>query len=363
MIHVSHGHWWSVLLLTMLATASAIVIDVSPNHNFTVNNYFSTISNSNGSANYVTKFYNSSTLVNTIIYDTGSQVCVGCTNPNATLHVVGNFKINGDEINVAWIKNNQLTYNNGTSNLTVAQVFAALGNATAVNTSANIQSLGFNTTAQLANVFYPLTANPAGYLTSASLSGYIIAGELQGNLSQYTNKSQLQNNLSTYLNASTATATYATLLQVNRLNSTVTSLNNISLSNITAAGFVKFANFSNTTPITFSNGVIGLAACSVNQGYVYNGSQWICGTSASDGNNYTTGISFWGTTTKTLELSRVGMANLTASFTDSDTTYTNGTGLNLTGTTFSVYKPYFDGLYYSVSNPNGYYNSKRYDHY
>jgi hypothetical protein len=57
---------------------------------------------------------------------------------------------------------------------------------------------------------------------------------------------------------------------------------------------------------------------------------------AGDGNNYTTSIDFTGTTTKTLNLARNGIANLTASFSDSDTTYTASSGLNLTGTSFSA---------------------------
>ena len=61
---------------------------------------------------------------------------------------------------------------------------------------------------------------------------------------------------------------------------------------------------------------------------------------SSDGNNYTEAISFSGTGTITLNLDRVGLANLTAQFTDTDTTYTNSTGLALSGTTFSVLDNY-----------------------
>ncbi|MGC9314642.1 MAG: beta strand repeat-containing protein [bacterium] len=56
---------------------------------------------------------------------------------------------------------------------------------------------------------------------------------------------------------------------------------------------------------------------------------------ASDGNNYVTGASFSGTTTKTLTLTRSGLSNLTADFTDNNTTYSAGTGLSLVGTTFN----------------------------
>ena len=64
-------------------------------------------------------------------------------------------------------------------------------------------------------------------------------------------------------------------------------------------------------------------------------------TGTEDGNNYTEAISFsTAGATETLNLKRTGMANLTASFTDTDTTYSNSTGLSLSGTTFSVLDNY-----------------------
>lgn len=42
---------------------------------------------------------------------------------------------------------------------------------------------------------------------------------------------------------------------------------------------------------------------------------------------------------------------------DQDTTYTNGTGLLLTTTTFSADIPYFASLFYNITNPFGFYNS------
>ena len=93
-------------------------------------------------------------------------------------------------------------------------------------------------------------------------------------------------------------------------------------------------------------------------------------TALGDGNNYTTSIGFSGTSTKTLHLEMVGMANLTAEFTDIDTDtgncsidqsclnilydtnatdfYSNSNPLNyLNSTTAGV-------LYYSIDNPNNY---------
>jgi len=57
---------------------------------------------------------------------------------------------------------------------------------------------------------------------------------------------------------------------------------------------------------------------------------------SGDGNNYTTAISVDGTTTKTINLARTGMANLTAQFTDIDTdqnNYTTSIGFSTSGAT------------------------------
>ncbi len=62
----------------------------------------------------------------------------------------------------------------------------------------------------------------------------------------------------------------------------------------------------------------------------------IDGTGTADGNNYVTGASFSGTSTKTLTLTRSGLTNLTANFTDDNTTYSAGNGISLSTTTFSV---------------------------
>jgi len=70
--------------------------------------------------------------------------------------------------------------------------------------------------------------------------------------------------------------------------------------------------------------------------------------SNAGGGNYTSAISVDGTTTKTLNLEVVGRGNLTASWTDidTDTTYSNGSGLILTGTAFSLNEDYTDILYF-----------------
>jgi len=84
------------------------------------------------------------------------------------------------------------------------------------------------------------------------------------------------------------------------------------------------------------------------------------GVATGDGNNYTTGVSVSGTDTKTIHITRSGMSEINATFTDisggGGTTYYNGTGILETGTTFSLDKAYTDSLYYALSNPNGYIN-------
>ena len=63
-------------------------------------------------------------------------------------------------------------------------------------------------------------------------------------------------------------------------------------------------------------GDLSQSGASTGQVPQWNGSQWVPQTVTGDGNNYTTGISFSGTSTKTLTLQRYGMSSLTASFAD-----------------------------------------------
>lgn len=113
-------------------------------------------------------------------------------------------------------------------------------------------------------------------------------------------------------------------------------------------------------PITTTGTLSINATISGTGNYSYwNGSAWLTRADVdTDTNNYTTNITFTGTTTKTLNLERNGIVtNLTAAFTDIDTTYTNGTGLLLTATTFSVNIPFLNTLFYNISNLFNFYNS------
>jgi len=85
---------------------------------------------------------------------------------------------------------------------------------------------------------------------------------------------------------------------------------------------------------------ISAQTCGTGNYSYYNGSGFQCrsdvDTTATDGNNYTSAMGFNETgNTIQLNIARVGMNNLSATFTDSDTTYTAGTGLVLTGTEFT----------------------------
>ena len=97
----------------------------------------------------------------------------------------------------------------------------------------------------------------------------------------------------------------------------------------TATDGANNTDVNSTGSLTFTG--TGGASVTVSSGTVT-----IDASSAGDGNNYTTGISFSGTSTKTLTLTRDGLSDLTASFTDDNTTYSAGNGISLSGTVFSV---------------------------
>lgn len=67
----------------------------------------------------------------------------------------------------------------------------------------------------------------------------------------------------------------------------------------------------------------------------------------ADGNNYTIACSIGGTTTKTAQCSRSGMANFSFSWTDLDTNTENASWTEARANT----------LYYGITNPLGYYNA------
>lgn len=129
-------------------------------------------------------------------------------------------------------------------------------------------------------------------------------------------------------------------LKMNILNVTTICLSG----NCQSSWNISSANLTAGNGIIINNNVINISAisCAVGNYSRYNGTSFNCfddasGAGASDGNNYTTNISFnkSGNTIQ-LNLARDGMINLTALFTDADTTYSNSTGLSLSGTVFSV---------------------------
>ena len=110
---------------------------------------------------------------------------------------------------------------------------------------------------------------------------------------------------------------------------------------ITGVNFSEIANGAGV----YLNYKPNNTACGLNQVLKYDNvnNRWGCADDTdtdTDTNNYPSSISFSGTTTKTLTLQRQGLVDLTATFTDIDTdtntTYSAGSGLDLTGTTFSI---------------------------
>lgn len=98
-------------------------------------------------------------------------------------------------------------------------------------------------------------------------------------------------------------------------------------------------NASNLLPLACANNTVGK--------YDTATGAWLCQSDTdTDTTINVTSIQVTGTTTKILTLEQLfGIANRTASWTDIDTTYSNGTGLNLTGTTFYLDLNYADGVY------------------
>lgn len=108
--------------------------------------------------------------------------------------------------------------------------------------------------------------------------------------------------------------------------------------------YIKFAPQS-SAPVACTGNTGSLYYDSVDSKVKFcNGSTWAnVDTTGTDTNNYTTGISFTGTGTKTLTLTRNGLTDLTANFTDLDTNsggtitgVTAGTGLSGGGTSGNV---------------------------
>jgi hypothetical protein len=87
-----------------------------------------TVTTTGGTANYVAKYSGASTIVNSLIYDSGLNVGIGTTSPTAKLTVAGTTTLNG------------------TSTLNGSATFAAQGTATATK-SYNSQSILLNTSA------------------------------------------------------------------------------------------------------------------------------------------------------------------------------------------------------------------------
>lgn len=119
-----------------------------------VPNASSTVTTTGGTANKVVKFSGTNTIVNSTLYDNGTQVGVGTTTPNATLAVNGTFNVNGVS-----------TFQN-------YQVLAPTGTATA-NTPHNSQGIklyasAYNSSSKsVVTPHFQWQAEPTGNNTSA----------------------------------------------------------------------------------------------------------------------------------------------------------------------------------------------------
>jgi hypothetical protein len=114
----------------------------------------STVTTTGGTANKLAKFSGSNTIVNSILYDNGTEVGIGTTSPTATLTVGGSLTVNGDTT-----QNSQV-------------LFAAEGTATA-STGYGSHPLKFNASAynsstkKVVNPRFQLQAETTGNDTSA----------------------------------------------------------------------------------------------------------------------------------------------------------------------------------------------------
>ena len=206
--------------------------------------------------------------------------------------------------------------NMGTNNLTNA---GTVNNATITGGSLTATAVNGVATSSIVTTGNNVSTlnNDAGYITGSSST----------NLTNKTGNNSMWTNDSGYMTASSS-------------NNLTNKTGNISQwtndSNyITGLDFSQISNGSNIYLNYKPNNI----ACSDNQTLKYDGTnhRWICADDTdTDTNNYTTSIAFSGTTTKTLTLSRNGQSDLTADFTDNNTTYSAGNGLDLAGTTFSI---------------------------
>jgi hypothetical protein len=119
--------------------------------------------------------------------------------------------------------------------------------------------------------------------------------------------------------------------------------NNIASGNLLVGNGVNLTGTLTNRLLNSGNISIGISSptCSGTTKLQWNGTAFVCSPDIdTDTNNYTTGISFSGTTTKTLTLNRSGLSDLTANFTDIDTntlySVTNGLTAIGIGNTFEL---------------------------
>ncbi len=308
---------------------------------------------------------------------------IGTTTPTETLTITGRLGVNGNITNGSWQGQNitdsyissASTWNN------YPTIISSIGNWT--NDQVNYATITY--VGSIGN----WSADSGSYLLSANA---LTLAQVNANVGNWSNDrsslpnltlSQINTNMgnwsadkTSYLLSSNALTlaqvntnvgnwsadkgSYALLAALNAMNTT----NNIkSLGfNITADYDSRycFGNGSNCPAgqaytagaglvLTGQQFNVSATTCIAGEYSWWNGTAFKCSAditgTGGDGNNYPTAIAITGTSTKTINVSRSGLADITGTFADIDTTYTNGSGVLLTGTQFNVSTSYLNSLY------------------
>ena len=176
----------------------------------------STGSSVSGTTNYLSKFTSSSSLGNSVLYESSGNIGIGTTSPTQALHVIGNINVTGNisTPQICLNGNCQTTWPNNDSAL-----IASIGNWTADKTN-------YNTTSQLNNVYYSI-GNPFGFYNSTTLP-------YQNNAAGWSNiSSTVSTNLNVSLSSSNLSIINGTFNIISQASNATVLNSHIGLVNIT----------------------------------------------------------------------------------------------------------------------------------
>ena len=213
-------------------------------------------------------------------------------------------------------------------------LYDVLGAASVVNTTANIQVLGFNTTAQLGNVFYPKNSNPNGYYNASTLPSYPTPDNASWNQS-YANTLYypLTTNPNGYYNSTTFTNYYPLLTNPNGYYNSTTIP--VYVPNTTAG--VKVLGFNTTAEIAAADWANDSTSFLLQTDQRYNDTLAIQQVNGTANGKASPGTCPLGQVVQNTTTGGVQCIAASA--------YTAGTGLILLGTVFSLNTTYTGGLY------------------